>query len=291
MNFFISTNHRRKITFFLFTSVLFHLLLFFLLRSGLDKLASLKPPPTPPPIWVELKKMELPQRIADIPQPPKEETPEKPSAQALYSQKVPEETVNPAPPAASPARAVPQKKPATEKKPAEPVRPAESFKTKEELYAARQPDRMKDIFQTPPPSRHLPGLPDEVMDSAPSSTDDYFPDYKIGGRTYLNTLGNSNIRYFVELKRKFKLTFNPAPALRGRINEISRGKIDVVLGVSVDGNGELAELMVIRSSGIESYDKEGIRTVRASAPFSAPPANLLEQDGMIHMAWTFIVYL
>ena len=287
MNRFFS-NNRRPITFFIFTSLLLHLLIFILFRQGLDKLIAAKAP-EPPPVWVELKKMELPDRIADIPKPAKEEIPDKASAQALYDQKVPEDTVNPAhqlsQKPAPPAPVDRQKNPPPEKKSAEP------FKTKEELYAARQPDRMEDVFKTEPRTQRMPGLPEKGGDAAPSSMDDYFPDYKIGGRTYLNTLANPNIRYFVELKRKFKLTWNPAPALRGRINEISRGKIDVVLGVSVNLQGELAELMVIRSSGIESYDREGIRTVHSSAPFSAPPANLLESDGMIHMAWTFSVYL
>ena len=65
----------------------------------------------------------------------------------------------------------------------------------------------------------------------------------------------------------------------------------MVVGVSLNQNGELVDLIVIRPSGIETYDKEGLRTVKASSPFSAPPGNLLASDGMLHMAWTFIVYL
>lgn len=289
MSHFFSDN-KRPITFFVFTSLLLHLLIFILFRQGLDKLIAAKTP-EPPPVWVELKNMDLPQRIADIPRPTKEEIPDKASAQALYNQKVPEETVNPLPPARAemetPAPTAPS--PPTEAK-----KESKSF---DELYALRSSDRMEDIFKTEPPTGRpapqpkMPGLPEAEPGPVPSPGDDYFPDYKIGGHTYLNTLANPNIRYFVELKRKFKLTFNPAPALRGRINEISRGQIDVVLGVSVNQNGDLADLIVIRSSGIEGYDKEGLRTVRSSAPFSAPPANFLEPDGMIHMAWTFIVYL
>lgn len=286
-------NRNRKITFFVFTSIILHLLIFFLFRDVLE-LFDTREPPLKPEVWVQLQKVKLPQRIADIPKPKKEEVPDKASAQALYNQKVAQETVSARAPSPSTKKGggtpEKQKKVAKKETPKKKKATQKKLKTKEELYAIRKP--------TPPapktkqiPSPRMPGIPSESPGPSPSFNDDYFPNYKIGNRTYLNTLSNPNIRYFVELKRKFKLTFNPVPALRGRINEISRGKIDVVLGVSVDRNGRLADLIVIRSSGIQSYDSEGIRTVRSSAPFSAPPANLLKKDGMIHMAWTFIVYL
>ncbi len=131
----------------------------------------------------------------------------------------------------------------------------------------------------------------ETMEPSTASGGDYFPDYKVGGHTYLNTLANPNIAYYVELKRRFRNTFNPVPALQGHLNAISRGQISVVLGVTVDRSGNLANLIVIRSSGLESYDREGLRTVRSSSPFTTPPPNLLEADGQLRMAWTFIVYL
>jgi TonB family protein len=67
--------------------------------------------------------------------------------------------------------------------------------------------------------------------------------------------------------------------------------VDVVLGVSVDRAGALAETFVFKSSGIPTYDEEALRTVRASAPFSSPPEKFLENDGVLRMSWTFTVYL
>lgn len=127
--------------------------------------------------------------------------------------------------------------------------------------------------------------------SLSGSPDDYFPDYKIGNRTYLNTLANPNIAYFVELRRKFRFAFNPTPVLRPRLNQISAGQISVVWGMSVDQNGRLNGLTLIRPSGIPTYDQEAKRTIVSSAPFSRPPGHMLEKDGQMHMAWTFVVYL
>lgn len=125
------------------------------------------------------------------------------------------------------------------------------------------------------------------------SLDDFYPDFKRGARTYLNVLRYPGVEYFVRMKRAFKIAFNPEPSLRDYFfrNQIVRGSIDVVLGVSVNRSGELAELFVFRGSGIPTYDDEVLRTVRVSAPFATPPEKFLADDGLLRMTWTFSVYL
>lgn len=270
----IMFRQKKPISFFLFTSILFHIVMLLLIKEGLKSFQA-QVQEAPQAVWIALKDSSLPQRIADIERPKEERTPDKASAQALYNQAVTEEVVSPSPPRPSEGQ---------QGEGAKPQQKVESKKDLKEQYAMRIPKQDQ--------KERLPGLPQATQGlGTPAPMDDYFPDYKVGARTYLNTLANPHIRYFVELKQKFKLTFNPVPALSGHINEISRGRIDVVLGVSVNSQGELAELIVIRPSGIESYDFEGRRTVRSSAPFSAPPSHLLQDDGLLHMAWTFIVYL
>ncbi|MFH0798674.1 MAG: TonB family protein [Pseudomonadota bacterium] len=123
--------------------------------------------------------------------------------------------------------------------------------------------------------------------------DDFFPDFRRGANTYLNVLRYPGVEYFVRLKHAFRVTFNPEPPLRDYFsrNRVTRGSIDVVLGVSVARDGRLSELFVFRSSGIPSYDEEALRTVRASAPFATPPDKFLSDDGCLRMSWTFSVYL
>lgn len=122
---------------------------------------------------------------------------------------------------------------------------------------------------------------------------DYYPDYKIGARTYLNVLRYPDVEYFVRMKRQFKITFNPVPSLRNYFtnNRVTRGTVEVVLAVSVNSGGNLSELFVLNGSGIPSYDQEAMRTIRASAPFATPPDKFLEDDGLLRMSWTFTVYL
>src|SRR3989338_2737695 len=111
--------------------------------------------------------------------------------------------------------------------------------------------------------------------SAPQA--EFYPDFRVGAKTYLNVLRYPDVDYFVRLKRVFKTTWNPEPALRQDFlnNQVARGSVEVVLGVSVDQKGELAELFVLRSSGMPAYDQEALRTIRASSPFSLPPQKFL----------------
>ena len=64
-----------------------------------------------------------------------------------------------------------------------------------------------------------------------------------------------------------------------------------VWGVSVDKNGKITKIIMLRRSGNSPYDAEARRTIKVSAPFSKPPGHLLQKDGQLHMAWTFVVYL
>lgn len=120
--------------------------------------------------------------------------------------------------------------------------------------------------------------------------DDFFPNYKRGDRTYLNVLRQPGIDYYVRLKRIFKMTWDPVPTLRAHINEVSKGTIQVVVGVTIDASGNLAQNFVLKPSGMPSYDHEALRAVKASAPFSSPPAALLK-NGELSMSWTFVVYM
>lgn len=122
---------------------------------------------------------------------------------------------------------------------------------------------------------------------------DFMPGVKIGDKTYLNAAAMPNVQYFTRLKRIFRLRFNPRQALLShfRHNRVTLGKINVTMGVEVSPSGHLQRLFVMRSSGIPGYDYEALRTVRQSAPFSAPPKAIQGKDGVLRMTWHFTTYL
>lgn len=141
----------------------------------------------------------------------------------------------------------------------------------------------------------LTALPRSPAKSGPGDkfVHDFLPGVKLGDKTYLNTAAMPNVQYFVRLKRIFRLRFNPSSPLRShfRHNRVAVGKVNVTMGVEVAPSGQLKRLFVIRSSGITGYDQEALRTVRQSAPFSAPPKNIRGDDGILRMTWHFTTYL
>lgn len=166
------------------------------------------------------------------------------------------------------------------------------------LFTMRQPTKQKLDRNLEPASPKKRSLPRTVVSSTMNIesqaylSEDYYPNYNFGAHTYVNVLRYPDVEYFVRLKRMFKQTWNPVSAVQqylasggARVNSIA-----VVLAVSVDPNGNMSELFVIKSSGSGQYDQEALRTVRANAPFSAPPPKILKNN-LLRMSWTFIVYM
>ena len=211
-------------------------------------------------------------QIADIEEPKVQEKPEQSKFLGMYNQRAGEETV-----ARSSSESGVQSSETRTKKSTDDYK----LKTKTE---DRKPD--SEIAMQEPIKLER----NEVSSGSPESglsgiPEDYYPDYKYGDHTYINVLRYPDVEYFVRLKRIFKTTWNPVPALKAdmQATSISRGMVSVVMAVSVDKKGELSELFILRSSGLNNYDHEAIRTVRASSPFSSPPDKFLE-DGFLRMS-------
>ena len=204
-------------------------------------------------------------QIADIPPPMKEEKPDQAKFVGMYDSRVTEETVSPSGPAAK-----------------EGSNGSGKVRTEQENTLKKG----ADLFDF---DEKLFAKSDSLGSASP---EDFYPDYQRGSHTYLNVLRFPDVQYFVRLKRIFKLAWNPESALRQAMvtSRIARGNLEVVLGVSVDPSGELAELFLFKSSGVKEYDDEALRTVRASSPFAKPPGKLLAGDNLLRMSWAFTVY-
>jgi len=208
-------------------------------------------------------------QIADIAKPKVEKRPEKAKHIGIYDSSIKEETVAEFSPRA-PGRPVHRGGEGIEniKKPT----PANDGVERIAMMRER-----KQVFSLP--STRLP--------------EDFYPDFKRGSHTYINVMKHQDVGYFVQLKRIFKLAWDPTHALRSHYaaGEVSRGSVKVILGLSISKSGELDELFVINGSGLKEYDHEAMRAVRASSPFHAPPSKLVTKDGKLRVSWTFVVYM
>ncbi|MDO8527303.1 MAG: TonB C-terminal domain-containing protein [Deltaproteobacteria bacterium] len=231
------------------------------------------------PIWVDLKNQKF--EIADIEPPAKEEKPVDSRFLGMYDSATPEEQVAQWQGKAKQQGTNGKPKSAEQKQNAKKREntPKDLLKFDKGIFASKEQSSTPKNFDDGTPGDALP--------------EDFYPDFKRGNHTYLNVYRFPDIQYFVRLKRVFKMTFDPVPSLRSAYasNQITRGTVETVLGVSVDAKGTLAEIFIFRTSGIDSYDQESLRTIRASAPFSAPPGKLLDKEGLLRMSWTFTTYL
>lgn len=266
---------------FILASALVHLLLILLL------------PMLAKPLQFEEKPIEVfavpdikesatnPYQIADIPEPAVQQKPKNPNFLGMYDSAVPEQTIGTKRPQGK------EDGPTNSKR-----------KSIKESFAKREPAKIgkeklfafdKHLFD----ERKSKIEQSEGSYKSQGSLDDFYPDFKRGANTYLNVERYPGVEYFVRLKHAFKITWNPVPSLGDYFtrNRVSVGSVGVVLGVSVNRQGELSELFVFRSSGIAEYDREALRTIRASAPFPTPPEKFLATDGVLRMSWTFSVYL
>lgn len=56
---------------------------------------------------------------------------------------------------------------------------------------------------------------------------------------------------------------------------------------AVATTGTLSGAAVVTSSGVPDFDAAALEVVRESAPFPKPPADLLSDDGLVHVTWRF----
>lgn len=245
------------------------------------------------------EEMEKPAKASKAAQASQAQKPQK-QAKAV---KVAPAAENPAPEEKAEEKPAPKpivkKEPLVEKSPLKPdnsPRDLKDFNLRAEDVYKTKPSKNEQSASAPPRDLSLKsagsGLSLGRMNSPDMFAHDYYPDYKLGGKTYLNVMKMQDLSYIVRMKRILKMRWNPVPPVERYLmsNRITMGKIECVVGLGLDSSGKVSELFVIRSSGVGGYDQEALQTIRDSSPFSAPPDQYVK-DGQFRMSWTFTVYL
>lgn len=255
-------------------------------------------------------------QIVDIDKPAVEKKPAQADKLAQYDSSVKKEQVAPTVKSPTKASIRPSKKAIAEKQTAKKSEapPKEARTEKKEVKPSPllpQERENKDLRLKPqdlaktltkpetPKFTSPPSLDFKSLDSGlaygrngSSSSQEFLPDYTIGGKTYFNALKMQEVSYFVKMKRILKLRWNPIPPVRNYLmNEKSKvSSIQCVVGVSLDENGKILNMFLIKTSAVGGYDREVLQTFKDSSPFSKPPEKYLK-NGELNMHWTFTVYL
>lgn len=235
-------------------------------------------------VWTKLTPINLPQKkekqLVDIKKPILEEKPKNSKNIGKYNQKVD-----------------PEKETVT----------STSGETTTPLTPENSPQKKEPPKKEPKPKSHQGSQIDEIPKGfsnlnnnnqnytkynlpQPKLGDEYLANYKIGNRTYINAEANPQIFYFVELKSKFKLSWNPRRIIERNQSLRRYQRVTVVVGITIDKNGILKEMIIIRSSGNRAFDDEAKRAIYSSSPFTSPDEELLDEEGLLRSAWHFVVY-
>lgn len=120
---------------------------------------------------------------------------------------------------------------------------------------------------------------------------DYLRDLDDGERTLLNRKESRYAAFFDRVKLQIRQEWSPVSKYR------SRDPYGNVYGVkdrysrvrvTLNGDGTVRQLYVDRPSGLDFYDDEAVRSIRAAAPFHNPPEGLKDEDGLVHFQFGFM---
>lgn len=109
-----------------------------------------------------------------------------------------------------------------------------------------------------------------------------------GDGTFLNTREWKYAAFFNRVKQAVSAKWDPNGRLRQRNADPGIAARVTVMTVTLKADGSLADLFVAQSSGMDVLDAEAMRAFEQAAPFSNPPASLVEH-GFIRFNFGFHV--
>jgi TonB family protein len=135
----------------------------------------------------------------------------------------------------------------------------------------------------------------QVPAQGPSQTDDYLEDVKEGQFTLLNTRRTQYFSFYSRIKGQLRSHWNPL--IREEVSFIySTKRTPASLGVkrtsvqiTLDEDGYLEEIALLKTSGNKAIDTAAIQALRLAAPFLNPPKGMLEKDKKIRIFWDFVL--
>ncbi|MCM2279511.1 MAG: TonB C-terminal domain-containing protein [Oligoflexia bacterium] len=140
-------------------------------------------------------------------------------------------------------------------------------------------------------SRPAPPARSEPDQEQSSGADQWVRDDRVpeGGENLLNTQQSVYYSFYARLYESI------GPLWQSRLNAVyqsqrpSPGEYTTVAEVILDAEGALEDVHILRSSGIEAFDRAVIESWRRISRFPNPPRGLFEADGKVHTGWNFTV--
>jgi len=130
---------------------------------------------------------------------------------------------------------------------------------------------------------------DKVLGAAPN---DHLRDAEEGDGTLLNTREWKYASFFNRVKQSVGMHWNPNEQLRRRdpTGGIFTGKDRyTLLAITLDEKGQVKDIQVEKSSGLDFLDLEAVSSFKRAQPFPNPPPGLLSQDAEVKFQFGFFL--
>ncbi|WP_239469829.1 energy transducer TonB family protein [Archangium violaceum] len=130
---------------------------------------------------------------------------------------------------------------------------------------------------------------DQIIGGAPN---DHLKDVDEGEGTFLNTREWKYASFFNRVKQSVGTQWNPNAALvrRDPTGQTYSGKDRyTLLSVTLDERGQVADITIEKSSGLDFLDLEAIESFKRAQPFPNPPPGLLENDSKVRFSFGFFM--
>lgn len=136
----------------------------------------------------------------------------------------------------------------------------------------------------------------ETDSRALSRTMDFLPRVEFGSHTLLNTREFIYYSYFARMKEQLywrwtqyikKELLERAFSFNKFVNEYKSRYFSTSLYVYLSPEGEVQDMRVVKSSGVEDIDSAALHAFLLAEPFPNPPRGLIEEDGYIHIKQMF----
>jgi len=134
-----------------------------------------------------------------------------------------------------------------------------------------------------------PAVLDKITGAA---ANDHLDDIEEGDGTYLNTKEWKYASFFNRVKQSVSQQWNPGQQLRLRdpTGNIYGGRDRyTVLAVTLTNQGNVREIYVEKSCGLDFLDLEAIQAFERSQPFPNPPPGLVQADSSVRFQFGFFL--
>lgn len=134
-----------------------------------------------------------------------------------------------------------------------------------------------------------PAVLDKISGAA---ANDHLGDVDEGEGTYLNTKEWKYASFFNRVKQSVGMHWNPGAPLRQRdpTGNIYGGRDRyTVLNVTLTDHGQVKEIFVEKSSGLDFLDLEAIKSFERAQPFPNPPPGLITADANVRFSFGFFL--